>query len=170
MVLPLLKTLQGLLVFTRGYSISQHAKKKIDEDTWSKDFIFSLRYEQFKKLCAGYFEEKCYRSKIVNKDNSQFDILLFKESYSSAKPFGIIKCWEANATKSEQDHLSQYINYIANKKIPLSIYITPGEISKDAMLIKDKNIKVIEGSKFLKLIQSLPEIRRQRLLYKIQAK
>jgi len=168
MLLSLRKSLQELFVFTNGFSISQYSKEEEYQPTWSSDLIFSLEQVRFERLCAGYFEEKCYCAKSNYQYDEQFvDIWLYKESYSSSEPFGIIKCWETKAIAVEPNNLCDFSNYIVENKIPLGVFITVGKISKNAFSSIDKRIKLIDGKKLLKLIEALPEIRKQRLLSKI---
>lgn len=168
MLLSIRKSLQELFVFTNGYSISQYSKEEEYEPAWSNDLIFSLEQERFKQLCAGYFEEKCYHAKFNTKPDSKYiDIWLFKESYSSSNPFGIIKCWETKAIPIESEDLCDFSSIVAENNIPLGILITAGKFSDSAFKGKDKRIRLIDGKRLLKLVKNLPEIRKQRLLQKI---
>lgn len=95
MLQSLRKSIQEVFVVTNGYSASHFIDKEAGYvSSWSMDLIRSLDQEHFKQLCAGYFEKKCYRAKLSTQhDQNVIDIWLFKESYSSANPFGIIQCW-----------------------------------------------------------------------------
>ncbi len=168
MLLSLRKSLQELFVVSDGYSVSPYSNEEEFMPTWSSDLIYSLEQDRFKKLCAGYFEEKCYSTKINDSnDLKHAHVMLFKESYSSTKPFGIIKCWETKAIHVEHKDLSEFTTYLAENNFPLNVFITAGKISDDVFKLRDKKIRLIDGNKLLMLIKALPEIRKQRLLFKL---
>lgn len=169
MLQSLRKSIQEVFVVTNGYSVSHFIDKEAGYvSSWSMDLIRSLDQEHFKQLCAGYFEEKCYRANLSTQhDQNVIDIWLFKESYSSANPFGIIQCWGTKAIPVESNDLKSLSKIIKINKIPLTAFITAGKFSKQAADNNSKRLKLIDGEKLLTLIQALPEIRKQRLLKKI---
>jgi len=169
MALSLRKSLQNFFVVTNGYSTSSFVEEESAfVRNWSLDLVHSLGQESFKELCAGYFEEKCYHAKPNTQHDKNFvDIWLFKESYSDAKPFGIIKCWETKAIPVKRDDLCEFKKIIAVNKVPLGVFITAGKFSKQAGYSIDKKLRLIDGQKLLNLIEALSEIRKQRLLEKI---
>ena len=169
MPLRLRKSLQDIFVFTNGYSVSHFVEaENYFIPSWSIDLIRSLEQESFKELCAGYFEEKCYRAKLNTQHDKKFvNIWLFKESYSSKKPFGIIKCWETKAIYVESNDLNEFSKIIADNNIPLGVFITAGKFSKQVNKNINKKLKLVDGEKLFTLIEALPEIRKQRLLKKL---
>lgn len=169
MGLSLRKSIQGIFVFTNGYSATRVIDRGTKyEPSWSLELIRSLEEEQFKELCAGYFEEKGYRARINTQHDKKFiDVWLFKESYSNIKPFGVIKCWETKAIKVNTEEVDQFAKIVAKNQIPLGIFVTPGEFVENIAARIEKRIKMIDGEGLLKLIQSLSEVRSQRLLDKI---
>ena len=169
MALSLRKSLQEIFVVTNGYSASRMMDRGTKfEPTWSLELIHSIKHDRFIELCAGYFEEKGYRTKInTQHDKNLIDIWLFKESYSSTKPFGMVKCWETKAIDVEAADLDSFLKIKIKNPIPLGVFITVGKISENLTDNKDKKIKLIDGEKLFKMITSLPEIRNQRLLDKV---
>ena len=83
MALSLRKSFQEIFVITNGYSATRvvdHGEKY--EVSWSLEFIRSLDDEKFIRLCAGYFEEKGYRSRINTQHDKKFiDVWLFKDPW-----------------------------------------------------------------------------------------
>jgi len=67
----------------------------------------------------------------------------------------------------EHKDLSEFTTYIAENNFPLNVFITAGKISDDVFKLRDKKIRLIDGNKLLMLIKALPEIRKQRLLFKL---
>ncbi len=132
------------------------------------NLIRSLAHEDFKELCAGYFEEKCYRAKLITQyDKILADIWLFNESYSSIKPFGMIKYWETKAISVDSKNLNKISKIIAKNNLPLGVLITAGKFSTQTNKNINKKLKLVDGVKLLTLIEALPEIRKQRLLKKL---
>ncbi len=165
MALSLRKSLQEIFVFTNGYSVT----RAIDCDTksgskWSLDIIRSLKQEQFIELCAGYFEEKGYRTTINTQHDKNFiSIWLFKGSYSAIKPFGVVKCWETKAIKVDSEEVNQFAKIVIKNQIPLGVFVTAGEFAENVTVRVEKRVKMIHGKDLLELIQSLSDIRNQRL-------
>ena len=169
MPLSLRKSIQDIFVLTDGYS----AAKNIDEDrfspSWSLEYIRKLKHDKLIEVCAGYFGEKGYRTRINYQNNEEcIDVWLFKESYSSARPFGIIKCWKTKALPVESLHINPFSNFITENDVPLGVFVTVGKFSKEALKFNDKGLQLIDGNKLHNLIQLLPEIRKQRLIDKVQ--
>ena len=169
MALSLRKSLQEIFVVTDGYSASRVMDRGIEyEPVWSQELIHSIKHDRFIELCAGYFEEKGYRTKInAQHDKKLIDIWLFKESYSGTKPFGIVKCWETKAIDVETSDLSEILKIKMKNQIPLGLFITAGKFSENITINKDKEIKLVDGERLFKMVTSLPEIRSQRLLDKV---
>ena len=169
MALSLRKSLQEIFVFTNGYSATRAIDRGTEyEPTWSLELIRSLQHDRFLDLCVGYFEEKGYRTKLNTQHDKKFiDIWLFKQSYSDTKPFGIIKCWETKAIKVDLIDLGQFTKIVAKNDIPLGVFITLGGFAKQVPRSMDKRIQLIDGKSLLNMIQSLPDIRSQRLLDRI---
>ncbi len=169
MLLSLRKSLRDFFVFTNGYSALNFVpEENVFMPSWSMDLIRSLVHEGFKELCAGYFEEKCYRAKLnTQHDKKLANIWLFKESYSSIKPFGMIKCWGTKAISVDSNNLNEFSKIIAKNNIPLGVFITAGKFSTQANKNITKKLKLVDGVKLLTLIEALPEVRKQRLLVKL---
>ncbi len=170
MALSLRKSLQEIIVFTDGYSATRIIDCKAKyEPTWSLEMISALGHDQFVQLCAGYFEEKGYRT-IINKQHDEFiDIWLFKENYSSNKPFGIIKCWDGSRIEVDSEDFCQFPKIISKNNLPFGTFITAGTFSGQVIKNKNKKIKLIDGRDLLKLIESLADIRSQRLFDNISS-
>lgn len=169
MPLSLRRSIQDFFVVTDGYS----AASCLDDDSftpsWSLEYIRTLKHEKLIEVCAGYFEEKGYRAKFNNQhENEYIDVWLFKESYSSSKPFGIINCWKMKALPVESIHIKPFSEILTKNDVPLGVFITAGKCSFEATKYKDKRLKLIDGNKLHSLIQMLPEIRKQRLIDKVQ--
>ena len=168
MPLSLRRSIQDFFVVTDGYS----AASCLDDDSftpsWSLEYIRTLKHEKLIEVCAGYFEEKGYRAKFNNQhENEYIDVWLFKESYSSTKPFGMVKCWETKAIDVEAADLDSFLKIKIKNPIPLGVFITVGKFSENLTVNKGKKIKLIDGEKLFKMITSLSEIRNQRLLDKV---
>ena len=169
MPLSLRRSIQEFFVLTDGYSAANHFAGEKYCPNWSKEFIRALKHEKLIELCAGYFEEKGYRAKINSQHDKEFiDVWLFKESYSGEQPFGIIKCWETKALPVESIHLNPFSNIVTKNDVPLGVFITVGKYSYEATKYKDKRLQLIDGNKLLSLIKALPEVRKQRLLDKVE--
>lgn len=165
-----LKPLQNIFAFTDGYSVSRTNEKEKLESKCSIELINSLQAEDFKKLCAEYFSEKSYQAKEnIQIDNTPIDIGLYKQSFSSTLPFGVIKCWPTKAIPVKEDDINQFKGILADKQIPFGAFITAGKFQQTISNNDDKRLQLIDGQKLLNLIQTLPEVRKQRLLKKFSS-
>ena len=136
---------------------------------WNRELISSLEWKQFEILCAEYFKEKGYRTEVTKLGaDGGIDVLLFKESYSATKPFGIVQCKAWNSYKVGVKPVRELYGVMAAEKAPLAIFMTSGSYTKEAEEFSSgKHLKLLSGHSLLKLIQALPEDNQNSLLRKI---
>lgn len=141
----------------------------LNELKWSKQLIDSLEWKRFEDLCAEYFKEKGYKVNVTKLGaDGGVDIYIFKESYSSTKPFGIVQCKAWNTYKVGVKPVRELFGVMASEKTPLGIFITSGTYTKEAEEFSEgKNLKLLSGLSLLKLIESLPEESQKKLLENI---
>lgn len=136
---------------------------------WSIELINSLEWKRFEDLCAGYFQEKGYRAIVTpHGADGGIDINLFKDSYSPAKPFGIVQCKAWNSYKVGVKPIRELYGVMAAEKTPLGVFITSGTYTEEAKKFSaGKHLKLLAGNSLLELIESLPDENKQNLLKKI---
>jgi len=138
---------------------------------WSRELISSLEWKQFEVLCAEYFKEKGYITEVTKQGaDGGIDVLLFKESYSTTKPFGIVQCKAWNSYRVGVKPVRELYGVMAAEKAPLAIFMTSGSYTKEAVEFSaGKHLKLLSGHSLLQLIQALPEDNQNTLLRKITA-
>ena len=133
---------------------------------WSIELIKSLEWKRFEELCAGYFNIKGYNARVTRQGaDGGVDIHLYKESYSSSKPFGIVQCKAWNAYKVGIKPVRELYGVMASEKVPLGIFITSGEYTNEARDFSEgKHLKLLTGETLLNLIKSVSEENKKKLL------
>jgi HJR/Mrr/RecB family endonuclease len=154
---------------TINHNVSVDQHHQVNELKWSKELIDSLEWKCFEDLCAEYFKEKGYKANVTKLGaDGGVDIYIFKESYSSTKPFGIVQCKAWNTYKVGVKPVRELFGVMVSERTPLGIFITSGTYTKEAEeFSKGKNLKLLSGSSLLKLIESLPEENQNKLLKNI---
>jgi restriction endonuclease Mrr len=129
------------------------------EKNWSLNLICSLEWKRFEELCREYFTSKGYKAELTKKGaDGGIDVMIFKESYSLLKPFGIIQCKAWGKSRIGVKLIRELYGVMASEKTPLGVFMTTGEFTSDAMKFsKNKHLKLISGVQFLKLIRELPD-------------
>jgi len=129
------------------------------EKNWSLNLICSLEWKRFEELCREYFTSKGYKAELTKKGaDGGIDVMIFKESYSLLKPFGIIQCKAWGKSRIGVKLIRELYGVMASEKTPLGVFMTTGGFTSDAMKFsKNKHLKLISGVQFLKLIRELPD-------------
>jgi len=128
-----------------------------------------LEWRRFEELCCEYFISKGYRAKLTGKGaDGGVDVELFKENYSSIKPYGLIQCKAWDKSKIGVKLIRELYGVMASEGAPLGVFITTGDYTPEAIKFsKYKNLKLISGNELLKRIQSLPKEKQRVILKKI---
>lgn len=144
------------------------SKQRMPE-VWSQALINALEWRMFEELCSEYFKIKGYKANVTRLGaDGGIDILLFKDSYSLTKAFGVIQCKAWSSQKVGVKPVRELYGVMTAERAPLGVFITSGTYTKEAKeFSKGKHLQLISGRALLKLILALSEEQQQSLLRKI---
>ncbi len=113
-------------------------------EEWSLDLIRSLEWKRFEELCASFLIEKGYQSKLTGAGaDGGIDIHLFKESYSSTQPLGIVQCKAWNSKVGVKD-VRELFGVMAAEGSRRGFFMTTSTFTKEAKeFAKGKKLKLI---------------------------
>ena len=115
------------------YRSYREAPEERKPESWSEELIKKLDWKSFEELCAEYFKEKGYESKVTREGaDGGIDIHLFKDSYSPTKAFGIVQCKAWNAYNVGVKPIRELYGVKTAEEAPLGIFITSGSYTKEA--------------------------------------
>ena len=130
---------------------------------WSINLIRKLEWKRFEDVCAYYFRTIGYRALMTSLEaDGGIDIKLYK---NAEKVEAIVQCKAWNALKVGIKEIRELYGIMAAEKVRVGIVMTSGEFTEEAIQFKKgKNLILIDGESFLKLINRLPENNRNVLL------
>lgn len=127
------------------------------ESKWSIELIRALEWKCFETLCANVFNEKGLKAVLSSSGaDGGIDISLYKDSYSQEKVFAIVQCKAWPVKKIGVSLVRELFGVKAAEKVPLSIFVTSGDYTDDAIkFASGKNLNLITGKSLLRLINKL---------------
>lgn len=138
--------------------------------SWGLEFIQSLEWREFEKLCARILQEKGYCAKLgdIGPDGG-VDIHIYRENGELEQLTGIAQC-KAQRKPIKIDIVKAFRWTMASKHVEKGYFFTSGEFYKHAKQFCEKeNIEMITGTDLLETIKKLPEYKQAEILNGILA-
>lgn len=129
-----------------------------ENSSWTLDFIRSLEWREFEKLCARILETKGFHAKLgaFGPDgDGGMDIRIYKQQ-ELERPYGIAQC-KAQKQEIKVETIRAFRGVMAAEKIMKGFFYTSGEFSSKAWAFgKEQKIEIVAGDDLLDEIRNLP--------------
>ena len=134
---------------------------------WTLDFIKSLEWREFEKLCARVLETRGFRAELGNMGaDGGTDIHIYRPP-ELEKPYAIAQC-KAHRQEIKVDAVRAFRGVMAAKNITKGFFFTSGKFYKKAGEFgKGQQMELVTGDDLLAEITSLPQEKQEFLLQEI---
>lgn len=135
--------------------------------SWTLNFIRSLEWREFEKLCARVLETRGFHAKLGNMGADEgIDIHIYTPQ-EFEKPYAIAQC-KAHQQEIKVDVVRAFRGVMAAKNITKGLFFTSGGFYKKAGEFgKDQDMELITGDDLLAEITSLPQDKQDAMLQEI---
>lgn len=140
-----------------------------EKPAWTLNFIRSLEWREFEKLCARVLETKGFHAKLGDfgsDGDGGLDIRIYKQQ-ELERPYGIAQC-KAHKKEINVDTIRGFRGVMAAEKITKGFFYTSGEFTNKAWVFgKEQKIEIVAGDDLLDEIRNLPQEKQEILLQEI---
>jgi len=144
-----------IIFFSVGFLIKislffYHFRKyKLLKRKWTENKIKTMKWDKFELLCQEYFIHKGWRTKVSNSGaDGGIDIYLSKR-----RKKGIVQCKRYKTTPIGVSFIREFFGVMVSSGASVGFFITSSSFTKECYSFsKDKNIKLINGRDFIKLL------------------
>lgn len=139
------------------------------QPSWTLQFIRSLEWREFEKLCATVLETRGFHAKLGNMGADEgIDIHIYTPQQPE-KPHAIAQC-KAHQQEIKVDVVRAFRGVMAAKNITKGFFFTSGGFYKKADEFgKDQDMELITGDDLLTEITSLPQDKQDAMLQEISS-
>lgn len=126
-------------------------------NSWTLQALRALEWKRFELLCAKYYEAVGFQSETLRCGaDGGIDVKLFK--IDPNKPIAIVQCKAWNVYSVGVKQVRELLGVMAHEKVGRGIFITTSTYTSDALTFGGANpIQLLDGERFLKKIQDLPQ-------------
>lgn len=138
-----------------------------EAQAWNETILSKIEWKQFERVCTEYYRMIGFNARETNIGaDGGVDIRLYeKDGEFAGKPLAIIQCKAWNTYKVGVKLVRELFGIMAAEQVENGILITSGEFTSEASeFAAGKKIELISGPHFYRLILTLPEAGRQKLL------
>lgn len=140
-----------------------------EKTSWTLDFIRSLEWREFEKLCAKVLETKGFQAKLGDfgpDGDGGLDIRIYKQQ-ELERPYGIAQC-KAHKKEINVDTIRAFRGVMAAEKITKGFFYTSGEFTNKAWAFgKEQKIEIVAGDDLLDEIRNLSQEKQEAMLQEI---
>jgi len=137
--------------------------------SWTLEFIRSLEWREFEKLCAKMLEEKGFRAELGEfgpSGDGGKDIRIYKPQ-EIENPYALAQC-KAQKQNIQIGKIRELRGTMAKEKVAKGFFFTSGEFYKKAWEEgKEQGMKLVTGNDLLTEIKRLPPQKQEAMLQEI---
>ncbi|OGQ88874.1 MAG: hypothetical protein A2512_01630 [Deltaproteobacteria bacterium RIFOXYD12_FULL_56_24] len=139
------------------------------KSSWTIEFLRSLEWREFEKLCAKILEERGFKTELGNfgpGGDGGKDIRVFKAK-APEKPYGLAQC-KAQKSDITVGKIRELRGTMAKENVAKGFFFTSGGFYKIAWEEgKEQKMELVNGDELLTEIQSLPIEKQETMLREI---
>lgn len=141
-----------------------------EKSSWTIEFLRSLEWREFEKLCAKVLEARGFKTELGNfgpGGDGGKDIKVYKEK-APEKPYGLAQC-KAQKSDITVGKIRELRGTMAKENVAKGFFFTSGNFYKIALEEgKEQKMQLITGNELLAEIQSLPIKKQEAMLQEIK--
>lgn len=134
--------------------------------SWTVKFLQTIEWKVFEETCCNLLRAKGLAAEVTpSGPDKGIDINIYKQINNEKKLAGIAQCKAWNTFKVGVKEVRELFGVMVSEKVPNGFFFTSGVFTAEAKkFCEDKKIQLYDGERIIKVIYSLPDDEKKKLL------